>query len=664
MTRSDADAARWREANLAFTECVVDELLCRLTDRDDLSEKRAARTEAARACDPPPALDTLADAFGLTDFERDLLALAVAAELRPQVRQACGALTAASSCGPSFALASRVLDAPHWSALSPGRPLRSAGLIELGGGPLPDASIHPVERVLHHLLGVDDLDAALAVTSTWLPGAGELVASHEHGATEVLRAWCAGTTDPSTDRWPTGSAWPIVHVEADRDDDGRQVAARAATLAGCLAHVVRPADLLTNAAGRAALTLAWRRELVLRPRLLVVDLTGPDLGQHDRGALATFLDAVIGPVVVLGPVPPGTMRGRRQVRVNFPGEDEQRSAWAVSLRRHLDGAARGLGPDVERAIGQFRLGAAEIEDVAADLAAEHARAAGSSGDLGARLWNLCRSRSRPSLDVLARRVVTRAGWDDLVLPAPETETLRTIARHVAHRSGVQRAWGHGAGTRGCGVTALFHGPSGTGKTLAAEVVATEIGLDLYRIDLSAVVSKYIGETEKNLRQVFDAAESSGAVLLFDEADALFGKRTEVRDSHDRFANIEVSYLLSRMETYRGLAILTTNARSALDAAFLRRLRFIVAFPFPDETQRARIWRHVFPATLPTEGLDPERLARLGVSGATIHSIALHASYEAAADGGPVTVEHLRLAAARELAKLDKPLSHGELAALR
>ena len=165
-------------------------------------------------------------------------------------------------------------------------------------------------------------------------------------------------------------------------------------------------------------------------------------------------------------------------------------------------------------------------------------------------------------------------------------------------------WGFaGKSTRGLGISALFSGASGTGKTMAAEVLANELALDLYRIDLSAVVSKYIGETEKNLRRLFDAAEETGAILLFDEADALFGKRSEVKDSHDRYANIEVSYLLQRMESYRGLAILTTNFRAALDPAFLRRIRFIVNFPFPDAGQRAEIWRGVFPSQTPVDGIE-------------------------------------------------------------
>ena len=208
------------------------------------------------------------------------------------------------------------------------------------------------------------------------------------------------------------------------------------------------------------------------------------------------------------------------------------------------------------------------------------RAAVAAGDQPDEvLWRACRDASRSRLDDLAQRLEPAAGWNDLVLPEAQKIILRQIAAHAKHRLTVYQHWGFAAkGARGLGISALFAGESGTGKTMAAEVLADELHLDLYRIDLASVVSKYIGDTEKNLRRLFDAAEDSGAILLFDEADALFGKRSEVRDSHDRYANIEVSYLLQRMEAYRGLAILTTNMKSALDVAFQRRLTFVVQFP--------------------------------------------------------------------------------------
>jgi SpoVK/Ycf46/Vps4 family AAA+-type ATPase len=234
--------------------------------------------------------------------------------------------------------------------------------------------------------------------------------------------------------------------------------------------------------------------------------------------------------------------------------------------------------------------------------------------------------------------------------------------HVRHRHQVYEAWGFAAkGPRGLGISALFAGASGTGKTMAAEVLAHTLRLDLYRIDLSQVVSKYIGETEKNLRKVFDAAEGGAAILLFDEADALFGKRSEVKDSHDRYANVEVSYLLQRMEAYQGLAILTTNMKAALDQAFLRRIRFVMQFPFPDPGQRAEIWRRIFPQAVPTEGLDWEQLARRNVAGGHIRNIAMNATFLAADEGASVAMRHLLQAARGEYAKLEKPLTETEIA---
>jgi SpoVK/Ycf46/Vps4 family AAA+-type ATPase len=202
--------------------------------------------------------------------------------------------------------------------------------------------------------------------------------------------------------------------------------------------------------------------------------------------------------------------------------------------------------------------------------------------------------------------------------------------------------------------------SGTGKTLAAEVLGNTLRLDVYRIDLSAVVSKYIGETEKNLRRIFDGAEGSGAILLFDEADALFGKRSEVKDSHDRHANIEVSYLLQRMETYRGLAILTTNIQTGLDQAFIRRIRFIIKFPYPDAAQRQEIWRRVFPQQTPTEGLDFKKLGKLHMAGGNIKTIAMNAAFLAAGAGEAVQMKHIKQAAIQECLKMERPTGQGEL----
>ncbi len=282
-------------------------------------------------------------------------------------------------------------------------------------------------------------------------------------------------------------------------------------------------------------------------------------------------------------------------------------------------------------------------------AAGHAAAgpgpAGQAGPAGSAaavsLWDTCRLLARPRLEGLAQRLTPSTGWDGS-RPARSAAAEPAAPRRRRSVTGCwsTETWGFAAlSGRGLGVSALFAGDSGTGKTLAAEVLASELDLDLYRIDLSAVVSKYIGETEKNLRQVFDAAEEGGSILLFDEADALFARRGEVRDSRDRYANVEVGYLLQRMESYQGLAILTTNLRSSLDGAFTRRLRFTIHFPIPGPEQRERIWSQVFPALAPTKEIEFARLAQLKVTGGNIRNIAMNAAFLSAEAGEPITMAH-------------------------
>ena len=334
---------------------------------------------------------------------------------------------------------------------------------------------------------------------------------------------------------------------------------------------------------------------------------------------------------------------------------EQRDHWCAALSETHGCSEEEATRSAELLSSQFHLDAATVAQLVATVPA-----AENSQLLHATLWQACRAVTRPRLEALAHRVVTKAGWDMLELPAEQKILLQQIAAQVSQRHQVYESWGFADRiTRGLGISALFCGDSGTGKTLAAEVIANELQLDLYRVDLSQVVNKYIGETEKNLRRLFDAADGGGVVLCFDEADALFGKRSEVKDSHDRYANIEVNYLLQRMEAFRGLAILTTNMKSALDQAFLRRLRFIVNFSFPSATERQNIWRGVFPAQTPVNGLDYERLARLNVSGGNIHSIALNAAFLAAGNGGKVTMPIVLNAARAEFRKLGKPINEAD-----
>jgi hypothetical protein len=344
---------------------------------------------------------------------------------------------------------------------------------------------------------------------------------------------------------------------------------------------------------------------------------------------------------------------RRITRVHVPSSQVK----PFEVRAHLQGEradafARALRPALE----QFHLSAAALRGVTEEVEAQ------TEDDdpppaWDRRVWQACREAARGGLDVLAQRVESRVDFGDLVLPPSQAQLLHEIAEHLNHRRTVYGEWGLGGkSARGQGLCVLFAGESGTGKTLAAEAIANEAALDLYRIDLATVVSKYIGETEKNIKTLFDAAEASGAVLLFDEADALYGKRSEVKDSHDRYANIEVAYLLQRVEAYRGLAILTTNFRSALDRAFLRRIRFIVQFPFPDEGAREKIWRRELPPSAPVRDVDFKALARMQLSGGHIRTVALNAAFMAANAGEPILMAHLRHAAQREAAKLERPLT--------
>ncbi|MGW0591321.1 AAA family ATPase [Streptosporangium sp. NPDC002607] len=298
----------------------------------------------------------------------------------------------------------------------------------------------------------------------------------------------------------------------------------------------------------------------------------------------------------------------------------------------------------------------EVAD-AVRLARGRARAAGGDEPAYEDLLWACRAPSRAALDGLARPLTPRTGWDDLILPADVLEQLRELCAQVRHRGLVLDEWALGRRTAlGHGVQALFLGPSGTGKTLAAEVVAAAVGMGLVKVDLSTVVSKYIGETEKHLARVFTAAERSGSILLFDEADALFGKRSEVGDAHDRYANIEVSYLLQRIEEYAGVVILATNFAQNIDEAFQRRLRVSISFPFPDEAARLAIWRRHLPGELPvTADLDLTRMARqFKVPGGVIRKIVWNAAFLAADDGGRMDAGHLLLATRREYERMGKP----------
>jgi len=622
--------------------------------------------EIETAMQPASAIDTLCATFGLTSFERKVLLMCAGLELDARFADLYRAASREFGHAlPTFSLALAAFDDAHWSALLPSRPFRYWHLLELmTGDALTTSPLHINERILHYLTGAASMDERLRCLTEAVAPPAVLLPSYRSLAERI------------TAHWPNGNGqlpWPVVQLFGAERSGKRAVAAAVSAGLGFRLRAISAAATPRAAAELDLFIRLWEREAALNPTVLLLEydeLEPPD--SAGESAVNRLLETMRSPVLV-------SVRERcRHLERPFmcfdvpgPTMSEQRQLW----REALGDKASLLNETVDALVGQFSLGPQKIDAAAAQALGPGnkpvtanetnglaAHVSGDKQELSASLWETCRIQAQPELAGLAQRIQPAAEWGDLILPETEKQLLGQIAVHVRHRSKVYQSWGFAAkGARGLGISALFAGPSGTGKTMAGEVLANELRLDLYRIDLSQVISKYIGETEKNLRRVFDAAEEGAAILLFDEADALFGKRSEVKDSHDRYANIEVSYLLQRMELYRGLAILTTNRKEALDPAFLRRIRFVVEFPFPQAAQRAEIWRRVFPRETPTEDLCIERLARLNAAGGHIRNIAIGAAFLAADSGEPVRMSHLLAAARTEFLKIELPLSAVEIA---
>jgi ATP-dependent 26S proteasome regulatory subunit len=399
-------------------------------------------------------------------------------------------------------------------------------------------------------------------------------------------------------------------------------------------------------------------QLVLRTLKLysaVLYLPGVDrlIGQEQGVYYQQLLSALAntsGTIVLAGnqawePITP-ERASVREIVLGMPDFQQRQICWQT----HLDSRQVSLkSSSVDVLADRFRLTPAQIQ-AAVTVACQN------SSPTPTTFFAAARKQAGQNLHTLTEKIEARYTWDDIVLPIDPLAQLREICSRVEHRQVVYQQWGFDRKlSLGKGLNALFSGSSGTGKTMAAEVIATELQLDLYRIDLSQVVSKYIGETEKNLDRIFQAAESANAILFFDEADALFGKRSEVKDAHDRYANIEIGYLLQKVETYSGLAILATNLRQNLDDAFVRRLQFIIEFPFPDEEYRRQIWSVLFPANAPLDPkIDFELLAReIRLPGGNLKNIALASAFYAAAAGGEIQMTHLVKAAQREYHKVGR-----------
>ena len=640
-------AVPWTENNQRYLALMLARLRAFLEQKAGAGDASAAfndelLSELSKDMAPLPALESLCNLFGLSPFERNVLLLCAGIELDSKISSLCASLQGEPARNyPTFSLALSLFPEAHWSALTPAAPLRWWRLIEVGSGTtLTQSPLRIDERILHYIAGVSHIDDRLMGYVEPVEASEHLVPSHMVMAEQMAAVWSHATH---------GKSLPVIQLVGVDAPARGDVAAAAGAMLGIRLCVIRGETIPSSPAESEALMRLWEREAILSNLALMIVCHDGDMPHAMHWA-----DTARFPVFISSRERiPFDGRPVLTYEVMKPTTAEQRSLWKESLGAK---AAR-LNGHMDLLVTQFDLDAQSIGAIAAGVL--------KNGEirqeqLGDSLWQACRSHAHPRLGDLAQHLKPVAVWDDLVLPKPQVETLKDISTHVRQRMKVYEKWGFAAkSARGLGISALFSGVSGTGKTMAAEVLANELKLDLYRIDLSQVVSKYIGETEKNLRRVFDAAEEGGAILLFDEADALFGKRSEVKDSHDRYANVEVSYLLQRMESYRGLAILTTNMKEALDPAFLRRIRFVVQFPFPDAEGRAEIWRRVFPTQTPTEGLDAQQLARLNVAGGNIRNIALNAAFLAAEANQPVRMSHLKRAANTEYAKLERPLSESE-----
>jgi AAA+ superfamily predicted ATPase len=605
-----------------------------------------------------PRLLKLTEELGLTAFDAALIAVAIAPELDLRYERIYAILQDdVTRRRPSLDLALNLLCSSAAEKVERRRhvvsdaPLVRSGVMELAGDQTrPDAPLLALELALAgpvcgFVLGAPGPDPRLAPLLLPPPSADAFATLPAPARARLARAV----------RRATASATPLRLYFRGAFGTGRHAAAR--LLARAAKTSLLALDLSRSDVDEHVVDRLLRHALLeARLRGWLVYLSGADAvpARWGEAAAGRLLDAVArhpGIVVLSGTAewwaPDGDLRDVATVDFGAAPFRRRRAVW----RRALAAAGVEIDPALEASLAErFELTPLQIASAVRVAANTEGR------DPSRALFAAARAQAGRQLGEQARRVEPVFGFDDLVLPSDSKRQLLEICERVEHRRLVHEEWGFGARLPlGSGVNVLFSGPSGTGKTMAAQVVAGALGLDLYRIDLSCVVSKYIGETEKNLGRIFDQAEASNAILFFDEADALFGKRSEVKDAHDRYANIEIGYLLQKMEEYRGVTILATNLRQNMDEAFVRRLAFHVHFALPDERDRIRIWRGVLPQELPVaDDVDVEFLGRrFKVSGGNIHNAALAGAFLAAGEGGPVAMRHLVLGMRREFQKMGK-----------
>jgi AAA+ superfamily predicted ATPase len=584
----------------------------------------------------PPAIQAICNLFNLTPFERSVLLLCAGVELDGEVAQLCSnAQRNPRWSYPTFGLALAAFPNADWSALLPKSPLRRFRLVSFCSDssiPIASRPLHIEERVLHYLTGISYLEKSLQLILRQVRDVVSLADSQKLLIDRILLVWKSAKEELSQ-----------IQLLGDEEEVKVAVAKQACAKIG-LGLWFMPSELMPSKSDDwERFVELWSREPALLGAGLYV--SAEDVEYLMQKHILRYLEFIPGPIFV-GLKRRVSIYGRSEVSIEVkkPEKTEQVKMWKCCLGDMVD----NLSYPVSRLANQFTFGHSSILNICTEALDEMKNGA----DLSEALWKTSRRISRQRVPNFAQHHDSTVELNDLVLPEHEKKILNEIAIRIEQRHKVFDEWGFKTGTqRGLGITALFSGPSGTGKTLAAEALANKLQLDLFHIDLSAVVSKYIGETEKALRQLFDAAEEGGGILFFDEADALFGRRSEVKDSHDRYANIEINYLLQRMENCKSLAVLAIERQSTLDPAFIRRIQFVVNFPFPDEEARVEMWRRIFPKNTPVESLDINRLAKLKITGGQIRNIALDASFSAANAGVSVNMMHVRKAVQAAYEKL-------------
>jgi len=642
---------------------------------NEMAERRAASLQAGIYL----SLSQLAQLFHLTRFEERCLIICLAPELTRKYEKLYAYLQDDATCKkPSVALMfsllcqSRPEELVARAVFAPSSPLSKYRLCNMNDNgadapvPLPSRWLKLDDRITNFLLGFGQIDARLETVARLVsPQAeGNRTTRDEEVYSRVRRF-----VRTHFAKVPSARRGLIFYFHGPSATDKQSVAEAACGDLGLPLLIADVEQMLSAQYPFEEICWLLGRESLLQPAALLLENTDGLLAEPDKHQvrLKSLLEAIrtfsqLTFIVGTRPwQPPRKLHEQRFVSVEFklPDARTARQLWETHLN-----ACEGLGNDeAEMALAsRFRFTASQIQEAiesAKDLAdwrePEDGRV--TMADLN----RASRVLSTPKLGALARKIDARYSWDEIVLPEDQFVQLKELCNQARWRHRVYGDWGFDRKlSLGKGLNALFSGPPGTGKTMAAEVIAGELQLDLYQIDLSQVVSKYIGETEKNLHQIFGEAQASNAILFFDEADALFGKRSEIKDAHDRYANIEVGYLLQKMEEYEGIAILATNLRDHLDEAFVRRMQFIVEFPFPGEAYRRRIWEVIFPPEAPLDrDVDVGVLAReIKLAGGNIKNIALAAAFYAAADGGRIVLSHLQQAARREFQKLGRTWDEG------